>query len=367
MYNAEKYIGDCLDSLIAQTFKDFEVIVVDDCSTDKSCEVVESYKSKLNLKLIRSKKNFGYPGLTRNRGIEKARGKYLCFVDADDAIVSNALKGIYAFAEKFQADVLHFDKYLLAPDDTVTTDPKKLIVNRRKMIEHVEEPTPLTNDISTRIDKFIKGKFVWEPWNNVIRREFIEKNKLKFPPDLSICDDLLFNFTTITTAEKVVIMPQAFYVWRQRKDSLSKEKMPAEKAVRKIGGDIIRGLDFLENFLNRHKIFKEININRFEIFSFFAEFQLNTLSIFYADKPLYKFEKAFIKELATIENKDAIIAFLFSYINLVKLDFNAHLNENAKLKEHVVKMIEISNHRNVENQNLKSVISDDVLLQISKA
>ncbi len=80
MYNAEKYIGDCLDNIFIQTFQDFEVIVVDDCSTDRSCDVVESYLSQFNvecekLKLLRSTKNSGGAGIPRNTGIRLSRGE----------------------------------------------------------------------------------------------------------------------------------------------------------------------------------------------------------------------------------------------------------------------------------------------------
>jgi len=328
MYNAEKYIGECLDSVLAQTFTDYEVIIVDDCSTDKSCEIVESYKPIFNgnLQLICSEKNFGYPGLTRNKGVEKATGKYLCFIDGDDAIIKDALKEIYFFAEKFKTDVLHFDKYFVSYDDNISTNPNDLELYLRARVNHVDKPTLLTSDLVDRVDKFINCKLVWEPWNNIIRREFIEKNNLKFPPDLSICDDLLFNFTTITTAETVVIMPQAFYIWRQRKDSISNEKMPLEKAVKKIGGDLVHGLDFLEKFLNSHKIFDELDFKKFKLLIFFAEFHLNEFTIRYSDKLIYNFENIFLKELATVENKSAIISFFINYINWLKVRYNNDKN-----------------------------------------
>ena len=91
MYNVEKYLEDCLESLLAQTFQDYEIIIVDDCSTDNSCAVAESYmkifnkKAQEKLRLIRSEKNSGSGGMPRNIGISFARGKYIYFVDSDDA------------------------------------------------------------------------------------------------------------------------------------------------------------------------------------------------------------------------------------------------------------------------------------------
>ena len=96
MYNTEKYIAACLDSVLSQTFQNYEVIIVDDCSNDKSCEIVESYKPKFGgkLQLIRSEKNSGSPGVPRNTAMPLAKGKYIYFLDSDDALIDTALEFI---------------------------------------------------------------------------------------------------------------------------------------------------------------------------------------------------------------------------------------------------------------------------------
>lgn len=85
LYNAEKYIGYAIDSVLSQSFNDWEIIVIDDCSTDKGPEIVNAYKEKLPNKiyLYISEKNSG-PAFSRNRGVELARGKYIAFLDSDD-------------------------------------------------------------------------------------------------------------------------------------------------------------------------------------------------------------------------------------------------------------------------------------------
>lgn len=98
LYNAEKYLSDCLDSLLDQTFSDFEIIVVDDCSTDNSVAIVESYAPKFNGRLIltATKKNSGNAGYTaRNKGFLFSRGEYVFFMDADDMIIETALEELY--------------------------------------------------------------------------------------------------------------------------------------------------------------------------------------------------------------------------------------------------------------------------------
>ena len=110
MYNAEKYIGECLDSLLNQTFQDFEIIVVDDCSTDNSVAIAENILEKFGREnvLIKRKKNSGNFGYTaRNRGFRYAKGEYVFFVDADDMLTDNALEELYASAKRFAADVVY--------------------------------------------------------------------------------------------------------------------------------------------------------------------------------------------------------------------------------------------------------------------
>ncbi|MBR4151501.1 MAG: glycosyltransferase family 2 protein [Selenomonadaceae bacterium] len=110
MYNAGKYIEECLDSLLAQTFQDFEVIVVDDCSMDNSVQIVESYKEKFygRLQLVVLEKNSGGGSKPRNLVLKLSRGEYIFFVDSDDFIMLNALETLYTTAEEYDAEVVYY-------------------------------------------------------------------------------------------------------------------------------------------------------------------------------------------------------------------------------------------------------------------
>ena len=115
MYNVEKYVGQCLESLLNQTFQDFEVIVVDDCSTDNSVKLVENMAAKFKgrLQLIKRTKNAGGAAIPRNTGLELSRGTYIYFLDSDDILLNNAFETMYNEAEKCNADVIHVEKFLL--------------------------------------------------------------------------------------------------------------------------------------------------------------------------------------------------------------------------------------------------------------
>lgn len=104
VYNTEKYLSECLDSIFSQTIKDFELICVDDGSTDNSLNILNNYQNKhKNLKII-SQKNGG-PGVARNTGIDNALGKYICFWDSDDIFEPDALEKMYNQAEETKADI----------------------------------------------------------------------------------------------------------------------------------------------------------------------------------------------------------------------------------------------------------------------
>lgn len=100
-----KYLHECLDSIINQTFKDLEIICVDDGSTDKSSEILEEYEQKDKRFTVISQPNKGVSA-ARNRGMQQAKGKYIMFVDSDDYIASNACELIYNSAE--EKDVIFY-------------------------------------------------------------------------------------------------------------------------------------------------------------------------------------------------------------------------------------------------------------------
>lgn len=366
MYNVEKYIKECLDSLIAQTFKDFEVIVVDDCSTDKSCEIAESYASKLNLTLIRSEKNSGYPGVSRNKGIENAKGKYLCFLDSDDALINTALSDFYNVAEEFQADVVHCERYFRVPDEEFTTDTTFLTADAWLKADYVTEPTLISDNINVRMADFILGKFDWSTCNNFLRREFVTENNLKIPP-LKVCEDSIFAIYTLCLAETIVRIPNVVYLYRVRQNSLTATKsVSSENKLKRWGDLFFKGFTLLDKFFDEHKIFEENPSNKFLVFRFLTEFQIGVINGIYLQESVGEIDKIVRGEIEKLDGKTAITSFFFNYINLLKLQLNDSQEENKSLTEKNdslrkfgMKMIEQLHRAQVENQNLKSPLNNE--------
>ena len=104
VYNVEKYLGECLDSILAQTFQDFEIICVDDGSTDRSLDILQEYKRKDDRFVIFQQRHAG-AGAARNHGLKLAEGKYIQFLDSDDYFEPTLLEELYTRAEKFGSDL----------------------------------------------------------------------------------------------------------------------------------------------------------------------------------------------------------------------------------------------------------------------
>ena len=156
MFNAEKYIGETLNSLANQTFQDFEIIVADDCSTDNSRAVVQKFFATFDdrLRIVKLSKNSGSPGAPRNFALTKAHGKYVYFLDSDDLLDKTALEELFNVAENFEADVVHVEKYIVFKGETAE-------VHSFQTGEFVTEPTLETFDIGERVKGFTQKRYVW--------------------------------------------------------------------------------------------------------------------------------------------------------------------------------------------------------------
>ncbi len=153
MYNSEKYIGLAIQSLLNQTFKDFEAILIDDCSTDNTLKVAKKFKDE-RIKIIQNEKNLGMPGSVRNVGLNVARGKYIYFFDNDDVMLPNGLEILIKTAEKFDADMVHSTISL----HSETGDFKSFNEIKFKALQ-TGRINKISSDLKTRITEEILMRF----------------------------------------------------------------------------------------------------------------------------------------------------------------------------------------------------------------
>lgn len=167
IYNAEKYLNKCIDSLINQTKKEIEIILINDGSKDNSEKIIQSYKDK-RIRYI-SQPNKGI-GKTRNLGIEKATGKYIMFIDSDDYLDKNACKLLFDKAFSNKLDVVICDFYI----------KKGTNLTEEKIIDfsfcNLKEKPNLIYDVNLA------------PWNKIYKTDFLKKNKIKFVENLKYED-----------------------------------------------------------------------------------------------------------------------------------------------------------------------------------
>ena len=340
MYNVEKYIGECLDSILAQTFGDFEVIVVDDCSTDKSREVVESYIPKFSgrLQLVKSEKNSGgCVGQPRNVAINLSRGKYLFFMDSDDAIVDNMFEELYAVAEKFQADVVHCEKYYQAPGETAITDKKFLNPHSDEQVEFVKEPTVVTDSLGKRIKDFGERRYIGYPWNRLISRQLIAENDIRFP--LVRCgDDHIFSLYVLCVAKKIVRVPTPYYVWRKRTDSVTWEQLPVDKLFHRWCDSLFRGAQQIDEFMDRFEFFRNNPTCKYWVFESLAQLHTSKTIPAYSKISAPSLDGIVRRELEQVEDKTALTAFLFGRMNFF-ISNSLKQNQLVQNQQNVIKQL----------------------------
>ncbi len=253
MYNVEKYVETCIDSILVQTFQDFEIIIVDDCSTDRSLEIVQKkYSNDPRIKIYKQLKNSG-DCASRNLGLINSRGKYVYFMDSDDAILSNCLETFYNAIEKSGADVVHLNSYFNTTDDFVMNSRVKI----ERKFDNNPKPRFLADDLTTRMNReFMPICLCVVPWNKISRREFLTDSGLYFPLTLQN-GDFLQCWAELCFARKIQVIDACCYVYRQRQKS--KIHQSAEVHFRRALKSIPTTLEFIHEVFSSPKIISKIS------------------------------------------------------------------------------------------------------------
>lgn len=198
LFNAGRYLPEALDSVLGQTYKDFELICVDDCSTDQTGETLLNFQERdKRIRILTNERRLG-AGLSRNRGLENAKGKYILFLDGDDVFEEELLEKAYEVLEETEADVAGFE-YMRVPSE-------KIYVKRTK-----QRP-------KSYIDSYCRAPFSIEdfssrdfpnrsnsPCDKMFRKQFLLENCLKFQ-DLPSFNDVYFAKMALYCAKKIIYL-----------------------------------------------------------------------------------------------------------------------------------------------------------------
>ena len=213
VYNVEKYVAECLDSVLAQTFRDIEVLVLIDGSTDRSEEIVRNYAEQDSRIKIYRHENRGL-GPTRNRGITLASGEYLAFVDSDDTIAPDMIEKLYDRAVEENADIVEGEVMLMYDD------PK---MNRvRTKLESVK-PVQFSDDSKGVIyaTYYFPRIISHNAWDKLYRTTFVTDNHMWFGDNKKIfAEDNWFQLQAFLANPKICFVNHVVYYYRQQQESI---------------------------------------------------------------------------------------------------------------------------------------------------
>lgn len=334
MYNTEKYIGECLDSLLAQTFTAFEIVLIDDCSSDNSPAVVESFIPKFGgrLKVLRLKKNSGNNGIPNNTGFALSRGEYVIFLDSDDTITPDALEKLYTVAKKFDADVVGCEKYYDVPEeiwDNAELRPKIKPFSYQRG-GFVTEPTLINYDIAERVKDLSQRKFLWNIWSKLIRRDLLIENKLTITNEMA--NDMLLSCLVIYCAKKYVRVPYVINYYRVVNSSLTHQKRDPLKQLKKYVAALTVGFDNMDKFLSEREFFQKNPTYKYMAFDTYFREILLYLNEIYGQIAVADLDEALREGFSAADNM-AITSFTFNLMNIYRFRLKQLRKRMAELKK----------------------------------
>ena len=268
VYNGSKFISRCLDSILNQTYKNTEVILINDGSTDNSLEIIKEYSNKYkNIKYI-DQKNQG-ASIARNKGIEESKGKYLVFIDIDDYIESDYLEKLCSSIKNKDMVVSGYNR----------------VVGSKTIFSKIPKNT------------YWSAFKYTATWGKIYNAEFIKKNNIKFLDDVKIGEDLFFNITVINKTNKIGILEYAGYNYYDNEESLTNT---INKTAKKRNQQMLHLLNSID------EIFKETKIDKKYIYFFYLKtivFYLLTQRGLLSNKEYYNEYKKYFNFLEEYKNK----------------------------------------------------------------
>lgn len=218
-YNVEGYIEKCLETLVNQTLKDIEIILVNDGSKDRSIEIVKMFLQQYPDKITYLEKENGGLSDARNYAIPYAKGEYIAFLDSDDYVEKDMYESMYELAKKENSDMVECDFYWEYPNKT-KEDIGRIYHEKKEMLEKVRVVA----------------------WNKLIKREILEKTGIQFPKGYRY-EDVEFTYKLIPYLEKVSFLKKPCIHYVQREGSISNSQNERTREI----------FDVLEHVISYYK------------------------------------------------------------------------------------------------------------------
>lgn len=313
VYNVEDYVSNCIKSILQQTFRNYELIVVNDGSTDNSLSELQNF-SDSRLKIF-SQENRGLSG-ARNTGIKHAKGKYITFIDSDDWISKDYLETMMYYADKYNADIVSIKECVVDYHNSFYCKKRKFRV--------------FNQNAANALFSFFDTNFAW---GKLIKREIISKHNIYFPEGRNY-EDIGTMYRIYYFANIVVISNKANYFYREREGSITFTRKTK---------DIDDKIHFIKEMNKKEELF-----NKYEYWDLYV-----LIKIFGAISDVYKVKnisdnqkRKYIKVLYSLSKKHKLKLRYFKITNsifraiLIKLKL-AHVALDIKHRKR-----ELSNYDN---------------------
>ncbi len=219
VFNVEKYINECIKSVVGQTYKNIEILLVDDGSTDSSGCICDRWSAVDERVKVFHKTNEGL-GLTRNIGIANSNGKYIFFLDADDYIDITAIELLVYYMEQYNVDAVYCDYCRIFPNGkTLRVGNKKLaLYEGDQIIDNV-----LLEMISSPLNCADESRFSMSACMTLFSKQILQEHNIKFLSEREyISEDLLFQMDYLTNSKRVLTIPHHLYWYRYNCCSVTK-------------------------------------------------------------------------------------------------------------------------------------------------
>lgn len=229
VYNVEKYLERCLNSLVNQTLQNIEIIIVNDGTKDNSGEIIKKFIEKYPQKIVYLKKENGGLSDARNYGMPYAKGEYIAFLDSDDYVEKDIYKEMYELAKKENSDMVECD-FLWEYPNKIREDIGQTYNGKKEMLEKVRVVA----------------------WNKLIRRSILEETKIQFPKGLRY-EDVEFTYKLIPYLEKVSFLKKSYIHYTQRENSIINVQNEKTK-------EIFTVLDNVINYYKENDLYEEYKV-----------------------------------------------------------------------------------------------------------
>lgn len=254
VYNAEKFLRRCVDSILSQEYMDFELILVDDGSKDTSGAICDEYEEVDARVRVIHKENTGVSD-SRNRAIDIARGTYLQFLDSDDWMTPDSTKQLVRAAEEHNCDLVIADFY-------------RVVGERLSPKGDIEEEGVLTKEeFAAHMMENPADFYYGVLWNKLYRRDIVEKHHLRMDTDINWCEDFMFNLEYIRHAKLIFALHAPIYYYVKTKGSLVSQGASVSKTIKMK----LTVFEYYNNFYKHVLDEEDYEKNRLQVYRFFID------------------------------------------------------------------------------------------------